>query len=373
MNETLVAESIWQNLANMPAHQRSLLSGRVLALVLRTEASTYQKAGAIAVLDGTRVVAGTVSGGCLESDLALRVADFLQYDDTNGAQTGRRELRCGGPFWSYVRYDTRNASDDVLGTALGCRGALDIALLRMDDPGVAQFFHTAWSACSGTSGICSLDESLRLSLKSVSDSGNSSALTTEFDLAQCVDAPSEAMQDLAAALSTHPLVLRKRRRALLCGCGPDAPPLVSLLIELGFELTLVDHRPEFLERVHAKALELCLDENGIGFSNAVTAVGASRLVTGAHAVVGYDAVMIMSHHLEWDGRYLDAVRALDPRRCYIGLLGPATRRKEVFGLLSDRHPLDVPELHSPMGFKFATRGPTAVAVGIIAELLQQLH
>ena len=46
MNETLVAESIWQSLANMPAGQKSFASGMVLALVLRTEASTYQKAGA---------------------------------------------------------------------------------------------------------------------------------------------------------------------------------------------------------------------------------------------------------------------------------------------------------------------------------------
>jgi xanthine dehydrogenase accessory factor len=372
MNETLVAESIWQNLANSDSDQRSLVSGMVLALVLRTEASTYQKAGAIAVLDGTRVLAGTVSGGCLESDLALRVSEFLRQDDVKWSRPGETRLHRGGPFWSYVRYDTRNEGDDVLGTALGCRGAIDIALLRMDDPGVAEFFQAAWSTRSGITGICSLDASMCLSLKAIPDSGNSPVLTSQFTLDKSADFPSESMQDLAAALGSNPLVVRKRRRALLCGCGPDAPPLISLLIELGFELTLVDHRPEFLEGAHAKALELVDDDKGIRLSNAVTAVSGGRLVTGAHSVSGYEAVIIMSHHLEWDGRYLDAVRGLDPRRCYIGLLGPSARRKEVFGLLSDHHPLDVPELHSPMGFKFATRGPTAVAVGVIAELLQQL-
>lgn len=370
MKETFVAESIWQRVSNLRSGHDPQNSGMVLALVLRTEASTYQKSGAVAVLDGSRVVAGMVSGGCLEADLAHRVAQFLERE-AGGPPAVEGSAVHRSLYWSYVRYDTRRQGDDILGTALGCRGALDIALLRMDDPGLADFFRSAWSSRSGMAGLCSVDSAMGLALTTVDQSGSMTASVLRLELSKRVDVPLVCLQELMAGLS-HPLVVPKRRRVLLCGCGLDAIPLLGMFVELGFELTLVDHRPDDLERAHSRALRFVDEGSVTNHCQFVTAVAAQRLVSGAHPVSGYDAVIIMSHHVEWDGRYLDAVRTLDPKCCYIGLLGPPGRRQEVFALLAQDHPLDVQQLHSPMGLRFGTRGPTAVAIGVVAELLQYL-
>ena len=43
-----------------------------VATIVRTEGSTYRRAGARCVIAENGEVTGTISGGCLERDLALR-------------------------------------------------------------------------------------------------------------------------------------------------------------------------------------------------------------------------------------------------------------------------------------------------------------
>ena len=55
---------------------RSMARG-VLVTVVRTEGSTYRRAGARAVIGDDGRAFGTISGGCLERDLAERVRALL--------------------------------------------------------------------------------------------------------------------------------------------------------------------------------------------------------------------------------------------------------------------------------------------------------
>ncbi|CAA9314538.1 MAG: Xanthine and CO dehydrogenases maturation factor, XdhC/CoxF family, partial [uncultured Gemmatimonadaceae bacterium] len=83
----------------------------VLATVVRTEGSTYRRAGArmLVAADGRTV--GAVSGGCLEADLALHARDALA--------AGAAAL---------VTYDSRADEDLVWGLGLGCDGRVDVLL-----------------------------------------------------------------------------------------------------------------------------------------------------------------------------------------------------------------------------------------------------
>jgi xanthine/CO dehydrogenase XdhC/CoxF family maturation factor len=87
----------------------------VLVTVLRTQGSTYRRAGARAVIGEDGTLAGAISGGCLERDIAERVAMWLA--DMNPR---------------LVNYDSTRGDDLIFGLGLGCRGVLDLLIEPFD-------------------------------------------------------------------------------------------------------------------------------------------------------------------------------------------------------------------------------------------------
>lgn len=97
---------------------RSLIDGGqrgVLVTIVRTQGSTYRRAGARVVIGENGVVTGAISGGCLERDLAERVAVWLVE------MTPR-----------LVTYDSTRGDDLIFGLGLGCRGVLDLLIEPFD-------------------------------------------------------------------------------------------------------------------------------------------------------------------------------------------------------------------------------------------------
>lgn len=87
----------------------------VLVTVIRTEGSTYRRAGARVVIPEMGEVAGAISGGCLERDLGERIRPWL-------AEMKPR----------VVTYDSTRPDDLVFGLGLGCRGVLDLLIEPFD-------------------------------------------------------------------------------------------------------------------------------------------------------------------------------------------------------------------------------------------------
>ncbi|HEX2832325.1 MAG TPA: XdhC family protein [Thermoanaerobaculia bacterium] len=87
----------------------------VVVTVIRTEGSTYRRMGARAVIGQDGRAVGAISGGCLERDLAERIAPWLEE------MTPR-----------IVTYDSTRSSDIVFGLGLGCRGILDLLIEPFD-------------------------------------------------------------------------------------------------------------------------------------------------------------------------------------------------------------------------------------------------
>ncbi|HVY47632.1 MAG TPA: XdhC family protein, partial [Minicystis sp.] len=100
------------------AHAALARAGRpaVLATVVDARGSTYRRPGARMLLGEDDVLAGGVSGGCVEHDL-LRKAWF--------------RTRGGGPV--LVTYDAAQGDDGDAAWAfgLGCDGAIDVLLERV--------------------------------------------------------------------------------------------------------------------------------------------------------------------------------------------------------------------------------------------------
>ena len=87
----------------------------VLATVISTSGSTYRRAGARAVISEDGESFGTISGGCLERDLAERVAIWLSDFAPR-----------------VIHYDATKMTDIVFGLGLGCRGEIDLFIEPFD-------------------------------------------------------------------------------------------------------------------------------------------------------------------------------------------------------------------------------------------------
>jgi xanthine dehydrogenase accessory factor len=87
----------------------------ILVTIVATRGSTYRRAGARAVIRDDGESLGTISGGCLERDLAARAEAWLA-DFTPRT----------------ITYDSGRADDLVFGTGLGCRGEVDLLIEPFD-------------------------------------------------------------------------------------------------------------------------------------------------------------------------------------------------------------------------------------------------
>ncbi len=87
----------------------------ILATVVATRGSTYRRAGARVVIGETGESVGTISGGCLERDLAARSAEWVAAMQP-----------------CLITYDSSREDDIVFGLGLGCRGAIDVYIEPFD-------------------------------------------------------------------------------------------------------------------------------------------------------------------------------------------------------------------------------------------------
>jgi xanthine/CO dehydrogenase XdhC/CoxF family maturation factor len=307
----------------------------VAAIVVATVGSTYRKPGALMLFaaDGRR--SGLLSGGCLENDLGQRAQALL-------ASTRRVEL---------ADYDSRSSDDPIWGLGLGCEGLMQILLLRVDaKTGYEPLSLLARLDAAGAAGAyaISLSEqhpSVRAGTVWPDDRGQPAGLaTTTID--------ERPLGLFVAAVERAPAVL-------LCGAGPDAEPVVAWGAALGWHVTVVDHRPAYVDAARFPAARLLrrIDADALG-----SEVELAR----------FDAAVVMSHHLVADGRYLrELARSPVP---YVGLLGPAARRERLFAELGPEPSAALrARLRAPVGLDLGGRAPEAIALSIVAEIQAVLH
>ena len=262
----------------------------VLATVIATRGSSYRKPGARMLVTSEGWQAGSISGGCLESDVVRRAAWLVEQ--------GKPIVRT---------YDT-SADGEV---ALGCGGEVDVLL-----------------------------EPFR------KDSAVARAMTQVLETRTPVT---------FSVMEGREETLRPAPRLVLCGAGHDALPLHSMAQTLGWDVQVIDWRP-----AQASAHR---------FPGAGAHVLAPEALGGLPLEQGC-AVVVMSHHLIYDGRVLEAaLRSALP--AYIGVLGPAKRTKDLLAML----PKDLPlaRLHAPVGLALGGEGPAAVALSILSEIHAVLH
>jgi xanthine dehydrogenase accessory factor len=323
----------------------------VLATVYDTIGSTYSKAGHRILIDANGDYQGLVSGGCLEGDLAERARGVL---DSGKAQA--------------VTYDLRDEADNLWGLGVGCNGLIRVFLQALTAPEDYQPFtsiagrllatrpsvvatvvasHTAatppgatliWSPAG--SERWKLDESTGNRLAQ----GCRSTLATDRTRYES-DGPD--LEVLYALLKPVP-------RLLVLGAGLDAVPLVDMAVDLGWLVTVADHRPAYLEKG--------------GFERAERAVVVDpRALSVELALEDFDAIVVMSHHLDTDRTYLRQLASVDTTR-YLGVLGPPARRNRLLEELGESGIELRSKLKGPVGLDIGADSPESIALSLLAEL-----
>jgi len=324
----------------------------VLGTVIATEGSTYRKPGAMMLIAADNSYHGLISGGCLEADLASHAKEVLADGKTRN-----------------VCYDMSHGDDFAWGLGLGCDGIIHLMLQRLDSHtsfGFLEILERAWKAKS--SGLLSLVTSST----DPKHSAGSFALNcgTEFShgdpgLMESIHSPEGSSfssghdmsrrywQDVIKTSNGEVNVLlipiMPPPAILICGAGHDAVPVARLVVEMGWNCTIVDHRSGYArEDRFPSACKLHILQPG---------------ELSAHITLEkIDAAVLMTHHLGHDRQYLSQV--VEAAVSYIGLLGPRARRDR---LLSEIGASDV-HVHGPAGLDIGAEMPESIALAIVAEV-----
>lgn len=345
------------------AHEQDQQS--VIATVVKVEGSAYRRPGARMVIAQVGEATGTVSGGCLESDVSKK-AWWL----TANGQPSLRSYSTGE--------DDDELEEAELSFGLGCNGTVHILFERIDPqaPGLMvdllrEVGETGCPAALATVIGCPAQSAATLGERVAISPGKGVqtqmtdrwlANTIAEDLHAVLDARRSATRRYAGFASEHlgeiEVLLEyipAPRRLVVFGAGHDAVPLVSMARLQGWHITVIDARAHFAraqrfpmaDRVMAAPLQP-LDE--------------------LQAMVEDAAVVLMTHSLTQDRHWLGQVLRHAPR--YIGQLGPRSRTERMLDELdfscADSSMLE--RLHYPVGLDLGGDTPDSVALSILAEI-----
>lgn len=326
----------------------------VLVTVYETLGSTYSKAGTRMLITAGGESQGLVSGGCLEADLSERAR---QVFESNQATT--------------VTYDLRDEADELFGLGVGCNGLISVLLQPLNHEMAYEPMVSIAEGLLGqvVGGVATVIDS------SIGEIGSGASVVLidgeprifgvpDSFVPKLVDGCRQAAEQGRSSLIAEsagfgvlytPLI--PVPHVLILGAGLDAVPLVNVISELGWRVSIADHRPTYLGRAEFVRVEATLTVRPESLADEV-------------ALTDFDAIVVMSHHLLTDRQYL---RQLAPLATpYLGLLGPPARKQRLLEELGDEGRRLAERLRGPVGIDIGADTAESIAVSIAAEIQQVL-
>ncbi|MEN7341481.1 MAG: XdhC family protein [Pseudomonadota bacterium] len=301
----------------------------VLAVVVATQGSTYSKVGDFIALTASGDYQGLVSGGCVEGDLAMRAARVAASNQSE-----------------YAHYDLGGEHDALWGMGAGCDGDIEVLLVAIDDVLAHQLNQVFDRYANGEPSVLMLGADTPPLLVKQNDTDASPTA-----IAVMTDRRSKTLEiDGTRQIS---MFIAPTPRVLILGAAPDSHPLCELIHLLGWQVSVADHRPAYIDALPAFVRAVCSPSQEVGEQI---------------DVAGFNVAMVMSHHLDADRHYLSAI-AGHRDWAYLGLLGPRHRRDKLLADLDadQRDYLDA-VLDGPAGLEIGAREPASIALSIVAKM-----
>jgi len=145
-------------------------------------------------------------------------------------------------------------------------------------------------------------------------------------------------------------------RALVLGAGHISQPLVELLALVGYEVTVVDDRPDFANHSRFSKAEQVVCNS---FASALDALDLAV----------YEAIIIVTRGHRYD---LECLRTVLKRPApYTGMIGSQRRVSGIKEMMTEE---GVPEavlkqLKAPIGLDIGAQTPQEIALSIVAEII----
>jgi len=325
----------------------------VLASVYETKGATYSKVGARMLMTADGQFQGMLSGGCLEGDLAERAKQVVE--------SGQAQK---------VTYDLGQDDEELWGLGVGCDGLMRIFLQPLVAADDYQPFATISDLLEGDSTeiaatvIESTTDAIGIGATWVRDAGAYAQFGSPSILAKFIEREAEEVltggqsttfceQSEDGDVTVLYALIKPPPKILVLGAGLDAEPVVNLCAELGWRVTVQDHRPAYIEKGDFSAARQVL-------------CGPAALLPESLDLQQFDAAVVMSHHLVTDRTYLELLAQTDVT--YIGLLGPRERRNRIMQDLGDTATRLQDRLNGPAGLDIGGRGPASIALSIVSEM-----
>jgi xanthine dehydrogenase accessory factor len=328
----------------------------VLATVVAVEGSSYRKPGARMLLaqDGRR--AGTISGGCLEAEVARRawwltssgprIERYSTQEDDGDRPYGSG---CGGVVYLLLeRRQTAGQLLTALEEAFKARIAVAVAT-ALEGPNIGS------RAIAGLPGTTTQDAALEELASLALD--NRSSFEKRISIAD-------------VTTRTWACYCPARPGLWIFTAGDDAKPLLGMAKELGWFVAIADGRAHLATRERFPSADEVLTlpifdmpEKGADYFR----------------LRPTDAAVVMTHSFDQDSRILASLLSLDFPLPYLGVLGPQRRTRELLIEASRLRNLSftaedvdkqLTELHAPTGLDLGGETPSSVALSILAEIQQ---
>jgi xanthine dehydrogenase accessory factor len=344
----------WKETAEILARLAELAAaGRqaALAMVVSISGSAYRRPGAKFLIETTGETLGSVSGGCLE-------ADVREVAQAAVLQTGQPWLR---------RYDTGGDENVVWGLGMGCNGRVEVFVQPATSGPLADLAPRLRELLAGDSplALATLVEGGEplgaVLLLEADGTAHGSLGTPELDRLAAerarglLPAGRSGMQTIADR-RVFLEVLPPPPHLLVCGAGDDARPLVAYAADVGFRVTVLDHRPALLAPEHfPQAARLILARPGEPESLAALPPASRTLA------------VVKTHSLAIDREWVRLLLAAGLP--YIGLLGPRDRTEGILAAIGAAGTEAAGRVYGPVGLDLGADGARQVAVSIVAELL----
>jgi len=316
-----------------------------IATVVRVTGSAYRREGTRMFIRESGAYECALSGGCLEPAVADAAARVIATGDA-----------------VVVSYDL--ADDSLWGLGIGCSGAVDIRIERLEDDAITREWLRVLEQGEAAALVTPLSgASGQLLVREIGEgAGHLSDSTIEQQAiaqarARLGTADPESGLARVAGAEVFFQISTPSPQLVIFGAGHDAVPVADLAWALGFTVTIVDVREAFLTKDRLPHATL-VNAHYSQFADTV------ELPDGAF-------VLVMNHHVERDQESLRF--AVESGEAYIGILGPRSRYEKLLAGLAGRG-WDPPasslsRVRSPVGLSLGAETPQEIAVSILAELL----
>ena len=328
-----------------------------LATIVDTFGSTYRQKGAKMLITETGEMVGALSGGCVENDI-------WQYTKQISSE----------PL--LISYDATSEEDLVWGFGLGCNGAVQILLEKLDRSLhlsplnlIAQCLknnqHGTIATIFAVEGRVNLKIGSRLLIypdnttyTDIQDRELQNAIALDTIAVKNKRKSTVNKYQLSSgSVEVFIEVIKPPTSLIIFGAGRDVLPVVKLAKAIGWRVTVVDCRAQ--ETTYQR------------FTLADKIILTRRDIISQQISVDENTVIVVMTHNYFDDR--DIIKFLLPTKIpYLGVMGSKNRIAKIIEELNPPQ-TQLEKLYSPIGLDIGADTPAEIACAIISEIQAVLN